>query len=153
MRDNFVTDYLILISSDAKKNGYEICKDRIFENLWPIYKKTPQLKNIKANNKVLFYIAGNYEYSQHFVGSANISSVEELNNFESDPRRELKQVICYLTFNKIKLYKHPVNIKLHLKKLKFIKKDRIEKYGLYFQGGICKIDKDSFDYIENQSIL
>ena len=26
-----------------------------------------------------------------------------------------------------------------------------EKYGLYFQGGICKIDQQSFEYIHNKS--
>ena len=49
MRDNIDTDYLILVSSDGKKNGLEIFKDRIKKNKWPIYDRTPQLLNVKVS--------------------------------------------------------------------------------------------------------
>ncbi len=56
MRNNIETDYLIFISSDGRKAGYEIFKERISENLWPIYKSTPQLNNVKSGKNVIFYI-------------------------------------------------------------------------------------------------
>ena len=61
MRDNIESNYLIFISSDGKREGYEIFKERIKNNLWPIYNKTPQLTNIKKDNlinkedKILIY--------------------------------------------------------------------------------------------------
>ena len=36
MRDYIDTDYLILVSSDGKKAGLEIFRDRIKKNKWPI---------------------------------------------------------------------------------------------------------------------
>ena len=48
MRDYIDTDYSILVSSDGKKAGLEIFKDRIKKNRWPIYDKTPQLLNVKT---------------------------------------------------------------------------------------------------------
>ena len=38
---------LIFISSDGKREGYEIFKERINNNSWPIYNKTPQSINIQ----------------------------------------------------------------------------------------------------------
>ena len=40
MRDNIESNHLIFISSDGKREGYEIFKERIKNNMWPIYNKT-----------------------------------------------------------------------------------------------------------------
>ena len=56
MRDNIETNYLIFVSSDGKKTGLDIFNERIEENKWPIYNKTPQLQNVKEGKNVLFYI-------------------------------------------------------------------------------------------------
>ena len=58
MRDYIDTDYLILVSSDGKKTGIEIFRDRIKENKWPIYDKTPQLLNVKVGKNVIFTLQG-----------------------------------------------------------------------------------------------
>jgi hypothetical protein len=147
MRDNIDTDYLILVTSDGRKNAYNICKERISENLWPIYKGTPQLLNLDKNKKVLFYIAGRDEFSQHFIGSATIDRIIDDIHSNSDPNQEFRQVICYIKFKELKFFKKPLNIKDHIKNLSFIEEKKRNIYGLYFQGGICKINKQSFDYI------
>ena len=61
MRDNIETNYLIFISSDGKKSGFDIFNERVQENKWPIYNKTPQLKNVKEGKDIVFYIAGDGE--------------------------------------------------------------------------------------------
>lgn len=149
MRDNVETDYLILISSDGKKTGYETFKDRISNNLWPIYKNTPQMNNIKIGKKVIFYIAGKGDYCQNFIGSGTIGELKNYKAFQSDPNREFKQVNMFIKFDDFKYFKKIVHIKKHLDNLSFIKNK--EKYGLSFQGGICKIDQSSYDYILNYS--
>ena len=58
MRDYIDTDYLILVSSDGKKTGLEIFKDRIKKNRWPIYDKTPQLLNVKTGKMSFFILLG-----------------------------------------------------------------------------------------------
>ena len=40
-----------------------------------------------------------------------------------------------------------INIKNHINELTFIDKNKRSIYGLYFQGGICKINKQSYEYI------
>ena len=58
MRDNIESNYLIFISSDGKREGYEIFKERIKNNMRPIYNKTPQLINIKKLPKIDLLIGG-----------------------------------------------------------------------------------------------
>ena len=144
MKTNIETDYLIFVSSDGKKNGYDIFNDRISQNLWPIYVKTPQLINVKVGKKIIFYIAGNGIYSQNFVASGVIDKIEDQTNTNSDPNQEFKQILFNVKFRDIKKFVNYINIKDHLNNLSFIKKNKRKIYGLYFQGGVCKINKQSF---------
>jgi hypothetical protein len=149
MKNSIETNYLIFVSSDGKKNGYEIFNERIKKNLWPIYTKTPQFINIKIGKKIIFYIAGNGINSQHFVASAEI---DELNNpkiNQNDPNQEFKQVLFYVRFKNLKIFKNFISIKDHMKSLTFIDSSKRNIYGLYFQGGVCKINKQSYDYLTN----
>ena len=149
MRDNIDTDYLILVSSDGKKNGLEIFKDRIKKNKWPIYDRTPQLLNVKAGKNVIFYIAGTGEKKQSFVGTAKIKKRINTQDDVSDPHQEFRKVMFYIEFEDIRFFQRSISIKDHIEKLDFIKNK--EKYGLYFQGGVCKIDETSHNYIINCS--
>ena len=149
MKTNIKTDYLIFVSSDGKKNGYEIFNDRIKKNLWPIYVKTPQLINVKIGKKIIFYIAGNGVNSQHFVASATIDKILDQKNANIDPNQEFKQILFNVKFKDLKKLNKYINIKDHINELTFIDKNKRSIYGLYFQGGICKINKQSYDYITN----
>ena len=149
MKNNIETDYLIFISSDGKKNGYDIFDDRMKKNLWPIYVKTPQLINVKIGKKIIFYIAGNGVNSQHFVASAIIDKIVDQKNAKIDPNQEFKQILFNVKFKDFKRLNKYINIKNHINELTFIDKNKRSIYGLYFQGGICKINKQSYDYITN----
>jgi hypothetical protein len=149
MKTNIETDYLIFVSSDGKKNGYDIFNDRIKKNLWPIYVKTPQLINVKIGKKIIFYIAGNGTNSQHFVASAVIDKIVDQKNAKIDPNQEFKQILFNVKFKDFKRLNKYINIKNHINELTFIDKNKRRIYGLYFQGGICKINKQSYDYITN----
>jgi len=151
MKTNIETDYLIFVSSDGKKNGYDIFNDRISQNLWPIYVKTPQLINVKVGKKIIFYIAGNGIYSQNFVASGVIDKIEDQTNTNSDPNQEFKQILFNVKFRDIKKFVNYINIKEHLNNLSFIEKNKRKIYGLYFQGGVCKINKQSYEYIIKHS--
>ena len=147
MRDYIDTDYLILVFSDGKKTGLEIFKDRIKKNRWPIYDKTPQLLNVKTGKNVIFYIAGSGEKKQSFIGTAKIKRKINTEDGMSDPNQEFRKVLFFIEFENIKFFNKSIQIKDHIEKLNFIKNK--EKYGLYFQGGVCKIDKNSHNYIVN----
>ena len=149
MRDNIETDYLIFVSSDGKKTGLDIFNERIKKNKWPIYSKTPQQLNIKEGKKVVFYIAGAGEKKQSFVGTAQIKSIIDNNTVSTDPNQEFKSVLFFIEFKNLKVFNEEIKIKEHLNKLDFIKNKK--KYGLYFQGGICKINQESYEYILQKS--
>ena len=149
MRDNIETNYLIFISSDGKKSGFDIFNERVQENKWPIYNKTPQLRNVKEGKNVVFYIAGAGEKRQSFIGSAKIKSIIDNKNTTVDTNQEFKQVLFHVEFKELKIFDKDVNIKDHIDNLDFI--ENKEKYGLYFQGGICKIDQISYNYIQNKA--
>ena len=149
MRDNIETNYLIFISSDGKKSGFDIFNERVQENKWPIYNKTPQLRNVKEGKNVVFYIAGAGEKRQSFIGCAKIKSIIDNKNTTVDTNQEFKQVLFHVEFKELKIFDKDINIKDHIDNLDFI--ENKEKYGLYFQGGICKIDQQSFEYIHNKS--
>ena len=150
MRDYIDTDYLILVSSDGKKAGLEIFRDRIKKNKWPIYNKTPQLLNVKPGKNVIFYIAGTGGRKQSFVGTAKIKKKINAQNDVSDPNQEFRKVLFYIEFENFKFFNKSIYIKDHIEKLDFIKNK--EKYGLYFQGGVCKIDEISHNYIIDCSV-
>ena len=65
-----------------------------------------------------------------------------------DDNQEFKQVLFYVEFENMKIFDQEINIKDHMDNLNFIKNK--DKYGLYFQGGICKINKESYEYIVNK---
>ena len=152
MKTNIETDYLIFVSSDGKKNGYDIFNDRIKKNLWPIYVKTPQLINVKIGKKIIFYIAGNGVNSQHFVATAIIDKIVNQKNTKIDPNQEFKQILFNVKFKDLKKLNKYINIKNHINELTFIDKNKRSIYGLYFQGGVCKINKQSYEYIIKNSI-
>ena len=149
MRDNIETNYLIFISSDGKRSGFDIFNERVQENKWPIYNKTPQLRNVKEGKNVVFYIAGAGEKRQSFIGSAKIKSIIDNKNTTVDTNQEFKQVLFHVEFKELKIFDKDVNIKDHIDNLEFI--ENKEKYGLYFQGGICKIDQISYNYIQGKA--
>ena len=151
MRDNIESNHLIFISSDGKREGYEIFKERINNNSWPIYNKTPQSINIQEGKNVLFYIAGTNNLSQNFIASASISNIINQKSTTVDPNQEFKQVLFSVQFKDINYFEKPLNIKEHINNLSFIEPDKRKIYGLYFQGGVCKINKQSYDYIINNT--
>ena len=149
MRDNIETNYLIFISSDGKKSGFDIFNERVQENKWPIYNKTPQFRNVKVGKNVVFYIAGAGKKRQSFIGNAKIKSIIDNRNTTVDTNQEFKKVLFHVEFKELKIFDKDIKIRDHIDNLYFI--ENKEKYGLYFQGGICKIDQQSFEYIHNKS--
>lgn len=152
MSKNKNIEYILLIANDAEKIGYEIFKDRININLWPIYLRTKLNKYLKKDIKVIFYIAGENQKSQSFVASAKISETIDKDKLEYDPNKKFAQVIYYLKFENINIFQKDVKIKEHFDNLTFIKTERKRYFGLYLQGGISQIDEEFYNYIIKKSL-
>lgn len=141
-------NYYALITSDsAQVKAYEIFQNRIKENRFPLYLKTPYLNNIKKNDEVLFYLAGKNIHSQSFVAKSIIKEVEILKDLFVDADNTKRIVNKYLLFEDIIVFKKPKPIKPIIELLDFI---RIKKnFGTYLVGGVVKLNDKDFNKILN----
>lgn len=77
--------YYILITTDSYNNfgtkvsAYEVCKSRLKNNYWPLYKGTKNLEKIKIKDKFVVYLGGHSEYRQHFISSFECISLVDKN--------------------------------------------------------------------------
>ena len=146
--------FYCLTTSDANSDAYSIFKRRIKEKKWPMYWQTKFQSVIKPGDKLIFYIAGVNKFRQCFVGSAEVNSIDKISNTAEstvDPDKTQAQVTSYIHLNNIKLFNKKVFIKNILNNLNFIENKK--NYGLYFIGGVTKIDQASNSFILNQSVL
>ena len=144
--------FYCLTTSDANSDAYTIFKRRIDEKKWPMYWSTKYQSTIKDGDKLIFYIAGVNKFRQCFVASAKVEKVEKISNEKEatiDPDKVQAQVTSYIHITDIKLFKEEVFIKNILSNLNFIQNKK--NYGLYFVGGVTKIDEESNNFIVNQA--
>ena len=59
--------YCLGTSDTTTENAIDILKRRLHEKKYPLYKKTPFLKDIKKDDEVVFYVAGKKNKSQKFI--------------------------------------------------------------------------------------
>jgi hypothetical protein len=137
--------HFCLVTSDSKDPAYEIFEDRIKENLWPLYNKTPFLSEINKDDYVTFYIAGNKKNKKTFVASAQIKQFVIPSENIVDPNKTKKIIKKYLVFKNINIFKNPIDIYSIIQKLSFIKNKK--HYGAYLVGGVAKINEDDFEKI------
>lgn len=144
--------FYCLTTSDANSDAYTIFKRRIDEKKWPMYWSTKYQNTIKDGDKLIFYIAGVNKFRQCFVASAKVEKVQKISHEKEttiDPDKVQAQVTSYIHITDIKLFKEEVFIKNILSNLNFIQNKK--NYGLYFVGGVTKIDEDSNNFIVNQA--
>ena len=141
-------NYYCLITSDARYEiAYEIFGTRIIEKKYPLYLRTPHLNEIKEKDEVIFYIAGSNTNSQTFVASAEIATINNLNDVVVDPDKKKNVISKYLILEKILIFKEPKQIKQIIDKLKFIKNKT--HYGTNLVGGVTKIHFEDFNIIKD----
>lgn len=141
-------NYYILVTSDYDQiSAYEIFKNRIKEKKFPLYLKTPNLKIIKKNDEILFYIAGKNLNSRSFVAKSVVDEIEISKELLVDADKKRNIVDRYLIFKHIEIFKEIKKIKSILNDLNFIKVQRF--YGAYLVGGVIKISDEDFKRIVN----
>ena len=144
--------FYCLTTSDANSDAYTIFKRRIDEKKWPMYWQTKFQSKLKANDRLIFYIAGANKFRQCFVGGAKVQEVKRISNTKEstvDPDKLESQVTSYICLTDINLFKKEVFIKNIMDNLNFIENKK--NYGLYFVGGVTKIDEDSNNFIISES--
>jgi hypothetical protein len=72
-KESYVPQFM-LIASDAGSgiSAFEIAKNRLSRQLWPIYKGTRNRFAMRAGDAVCIYIGGAKEFRQAFIAQATI---------------------------------------------------------------------------------
>lgn len=143
--------YCLGTSDTTTENAIDILKRRLDEKKYPLYKKTPFLKDIKKDDEVVFYVAGKKNKSQNFIAFSHINSVETPNELLIDPDKNKYVLEKYLLFENITLLKTPIHIKAIINQLEFIKNKT--NFGVYLMGGVSKITENDFNLIKKQLLL
>ena len=139
-------NYYILGTSDAyTESAIDILTKRLGEKKYPLYNKTPHLKEVKEKDEVIFYIAGRNSKAQNFIGQSIISSVEIPNELSVDPDKKKYVVEKYLILDNVKMFRAPVHIKSIIVQLDFIKNK--SNYGVHLMGGVSKITEKDYKLI------
>lgn len=142
-----MVNYYCLITSDfEEKSAIEILTKRLDKKKYPLYKMTPFLKEIKKDDKVIFYLAGKKNKAQNFIGNAVVESIEISTELDIDTEKN-KQVYKILLLKNIKIFETSISIRSIVHKLEFI----VNKYnfGLNLIGGAVKITENDFYLIKN----
>ena len=145
--------FYCLTTSDAKFNAYAVFQRRIAEKKWPMYSQTKFQSIMRRGDNILFYIAGVHEFRQCFVASAKVKEIKSIKDKKEttiDPDKMEVQVTAYIYLDNIKLFKNKIFIKDIINDLAFIGNKK--NYGLYFVGGVTRVDEESNKLIVNKSI-
>ena len=116
------------------KDDEIIFKKRIKHKKWPIYLGTNFQKSLKIADRIVFYQAG--KGGQKFLGTATVRSDVKPNPGKTD---------YYIDIDNINVWKKQLSIRDIMSKLSFILNKN--HWGVYFQGGVVKMDEESYSVI------
>ena len=116
------------------KDDENVFKKRIKHKKWPIHLGTNFQKSLKIEDKIVFYQAG--KDGQKFLGTATVRS-------EVKPNRD--KIDYYIDIDNINVWKKQPSIRDIISKLSFILNKN--HWGVYFQGGVVKMDEESYSVI------
>jgi len=115
----------------------EVFSKRMKKKEWPLFNRTPMRKSIRADDRVVFYKAG--EDGQRFLGKARLSS---------DPIK-LGDFLYKVKLSDIDLWKNGAKISNLLESLELIPNPT--NWSSYLQGGVKKLTDGDFELIVSSS--
>lgn len=124
-----------------KRSGVGIFKSLIDKNVWGIKGGVKFRDKIRAGDKIIFYLAGEYE----FLGSATIVSNAYLDNNGESEKWFGEPGMYRIDLKEASAWQRSKPVKPLIKSLKFIKNKA--HWGTHFQGGIVNISKDDYEAI------
>jgi hypothetical protein len=136
-----IPDYL-----DRKVGALSICRKRLSQKMWPIYKHTRNRVSLLPGARCLIYIGGSGDLAQHVIAEAHIARVADncVRSVSIDDSSLLVDTpASILHFSKVIEFNTPVNVKTLLGDLSFIPENR-GKWGSALQGGCRRIEKSDY---------
>jgi len=150
--DNLANYYIFTASdteliSGGNRPANRICRDRLKELRWPLYKRTFFRKHLKSNDICLFYIAGNKDFKHHIIAKAIVKNLTDSRGELVDDENLLSGIpYSEVFFKDVTYLDKPFNIKENLDLLSFIPSNK-NKWGTAFQGGVKKISYADYQVI------
>ena len=144
--------YVLVVNDSEDLDGHrvpaiEVAKRWLSDNEWPMFKRTFNMKQIRAGDKCLVYLAGYNELSQHIVYKARVKAVIPPGNgarLESNLISEPAASI--LKLEEIEQLNPPCPVREILPRLSF-RPENMTKWGRVFQGGCRKISESDYNMI------
>ncbi|MBD3193183.1 MAG: EVE domain-containing protein [Candidatus Heimdallarchaeota archaeon] len=148
-----MTDYWIFIVTTHKTDeenfeSEKILEKRMKDKFWGLGEKTPNRKNLKKGDKIVFYLGSPKKY---FAGTATLATPSV--DLSDKEQKELGQGIDFFSpklgvyLKDVKKFKSPVPIENLIVHLDFIENKAY--WGAHLQGAIRKIPKEDYDLITN----
>ena len=144
--------FIVTTHKDYNLSGEEIFNQRMQDCFWGLGEKTPNRKNLRGDDKVVFYIG---EPRKVFGGTATLASPSfELNESLREQYAHGKEFYTSdygVLLKDIDIWQKPKNVDGLIHHLKFIEKK--EFWGGYFQGGVRQIPEEDFKTIIGEKSL
>jgi len=122
---------------DSEHNN--LFKKRIVEKKWPIFKRTPNRKSLREDDRIVFYKAG--KDGQIFLGEAKLAS-EAI---------KIDLLLYRVKLKDIKIWKKNPNIRNLVNQLHIIRDPDL--WSNYIQGGTRELTDHDFELILSKSDL
>jgi hypothetical protein len=148
--------YFVLTAADAHSSrlylpsAVQLAKYRLDRKEWGLKTRTRHRKQMKTGDRVLIYISGRRELSQHFIAEATIAS-DPTRNFDcliDSPKMETS--ICSefkVTLKNVRLFRNPVPVRDLLKRFDFVAESHRKMWRIYFQGGAVRLSRKDFQLV------
>lgn len=144
-------NHYIIVVAESKGTGEDLTAREIFGLLiplkvWDFREEASGIKNIKAGDKIIFYLAG--LNARYFAGSATVASDIYIKRKGSpDPLKEKgkRYFPKRIDLKDIKVWKEPLPIKPLIQRLDFIKNK--DSYGLYMRRTALSISEKDYKVV------
>tara|TARA_R110002073_G_scaffold137338_2_gene286333 strand:- start:95 stop:598 length:504 start_codon:yes stop_codon:yes gene_type:complete len=138
--------FFVFVASDIEdQNGHlisgaEVWDRRFQRGIWPLYRRTPNSKVLKAADRVLFYVGGTGSVRQSFVGEGVIEAIVDWNHMKGEVDAEnwmTTSATSAVVLGDRRRFPTPVMVKPLLDKLACAPANR-SRWGVLFHGGVRK---------------
>lgn len=153
--------FFVLTVADADRNrrylpsALDLAKYRLKRKEWGLKKRTRYRRHMKPGDKVLIYLSGARDFSQHFIAEGIIASASQGNkgalvdspNIQTSIFSEFK-----IGLTGIRFFPRPVCVRDLLEKFEFVSPHRRKMWRIYFQGGALRLPRKDFELVVRASI-
>jgi hypothetical protein len=152
--------HFVLVAADSDRNrtylpsAHELATYRLSRKEWGLKVRTRNRGKMTEGDKVLIYLSGSRDFSQHFVASATLASspIQNRSYLVDSPVAFTSVCSEYKVLLKdVVVFSNPVGVRELITTFEFIKPEHQKMWRIYFQGGALSIPKSDFALVVNKA--